>query len=86
VPVEPRLAGNDIVMLKQAARDGLGIVAFPGYLCREDVNSGALRRILPDWLAGEARITAVTPFRRGLLPSVRAFVDFLVEEFPKIVA
>src|SRR5262249_51619524 len=35
VPIEPRLAG-DIVMLKEAARDGLGIAALPGYLCRED--------------------------------------------------
>jgi DNA-binding transcriptional LysR family regulator len=86
VPIEPRLASNDMVMLKQAAQDGLGIVALPGYVCREDMNSGALRRILPEWLAGEARITAVIPFRHGLLPSVRAFLDFLVEEFPKIVA
>jgi len=85
VPVEPRLAGNDLVMLKQAAQDGLGIVALPGYVCREDVKSGGLRRILPDWMAGEANITAVTPFRHGLLPSVRAFVDFLVQEIPKVV-
>ena len=28
VPLEPRLAGNDIMMLKQASRDGLGIIAF----------------------------------------------------------
>jgi DNA-binding transcriptional LysR family regulator len=86
IPIEPRLAGNDMVMLKQAAQDGLGIVALPGYVCREDINSGALRRILPEWLAGEAKITAVIPFRHGLLPSVRAFLDFLVEEFPKVVA
>jgi DNA-binding transcriptional LysR family regulator len=85
VPAHPRLAGNDILMLKQAAQDGLGIVALPGYICREDIKSGALRRILPDWLAREASITAVMPFRHGLLPSVRAFVDFLVEEFPKLV-
>jgi DNA-binding transcriptional LysR family regulator len=85
VPADPRLAGNDILMLKQAAQDGLGIVALPGYICREDVKSGALRRVLPDWLAREASITAVMPFRHGLLPSVRAFVDFLVEQVPKLV-
>ncbi|HEY4885005.1 MAG TPA: LysR substrate-binding domain-containing protein [Myxococcales bacterium] len=85
VPANPRLAGNDILMLKQAAQDGLGIVALPGYICREDVKSGTLERILPDWLAREASITAVMPFRSGMLPSVRAFVDFLVEEIPKLV-
>jgi DNA-binding transcriptional LysR family regulator len=86
VPVEPRLASNDIVVLKHAAQDNLGIVALPGYVCREDVRSDKLKRILPDWLAEEANITAVIPFRHGLLPSVRAFVDFLIEEIPKIVA
>jgi DNA-binding transcriptional LysR family regulator len=85
VSVAPRLAGNDMVMLKQAAQEGLGIVALPGYVCHEDVKSGSLQRILPDWLAGEANITAVIPFRHGLLPSVRAFVDFLIEEIPKVV-
>ena len=85
VPVEPRLAGNDLVMLKQAAVDGLGIVALPGYVCREEVASGELRRILPEWLAGEANITAVIPFRHGLLPSVRALLDFLIAEIPKTI-
>jgi DNA-binding transcriptional LysR family regulator len=86
VPVEPRLAGNDLMMLKQAARDGLGIVPLPGYVCRDEVTSGELKRILPEWLAGEAYLTVVTPFRHGLLPSVRAFVNFLIEQIPRIVA
>jgi DNA-binding transcriptional LysR family regulator len=86
VTVEPRLATNDIVMLKQAAQEGLGIAALPGYICRDDVESGALKQILPDWLAREASITAVMPFRHGVLPSVRAFLDFLIERIPKAVS
>jgi DNA-binding transcriptional LysR family regulator len=86
VTLKPRLAGNDIVTLKQAAQDGLGIVALPAYVCSEDMRSGALQRILPDWLAGEASITAVIPFRHGMLPSVRAFLDFLVERVPQVVS
>ena len=85
MPLEPRMAGNDIVMMKQAAQDGIGIVALPNYICREEIKSGALKRLLPEWLAGEANITAVIPFRQGLLPSVRAFIDFLAIEVPKIV-
>lgn len=85
VPVEARLAGNDIVVLKQAVQEGLGIVSLPAYICREEIRSGALQRVLPDWVEAEATITAVIPFRHGLLPSVRAFVDYLVEEIPKRV-
>jgi DNA-binding transcriptional LysR family regulator len=85
VALEPRVSGNDLVMLGQAARDGLGIVSLPAYICRDEVRTGALVPVLPDWLSGEANITAVIPFRHGLLPSVRAFVDFLVKEVPKVV-
>ena len=79
----PRLLSDDMIDLKQAAVAGLGIVALPGYVCREDIRSGALRRVLPTWFAGDSIITALIPYRRGLLPSVRVFIDHLAAEFPK---
>ena len=85
IPIEPRLASDDMVVLKQAARSGLGIVALPGYVCREEVLSGDLVRLLPGWSAGDSSISALIPFRHGLLPSVRAFIDHLAAEFPKVV-
>jgi DNA-binding transcriptional LysR family regulator len=81
----PRLLSDDMIALKQAAIAGLGVVALPGYVCREDVRSGALRRVLPSWFAGDSTLTALIPYRQGLLPSVRAFVDHLAAEFPKAV-
>jgi DNA-binding transcriptional LysR family regulator len=81
----PRLLSDDMIGLKQAAIAGLGIAALPGYVCREDVRSGALRRVLPAWLAGDSTITALFPYRQGLLPSVRVFIDHLAAEFPKAV-
>ena len=58
-------------------------MALPGYICRKAVQSGALKRVLPDWLAGDSTLTALIPYRQGLLPSVRAFLDHLAAEFPK---
>jgi LysR substrate binding domain len=75
-----------MIGLKQAAIAGIGIVALPGYVCRDELRSGALRRILPTWIAGDSTLTALMPFRHGLLPSVRAFIDHLTSEFPKVVA
>ena len=82
----PRLLGDEMVGLQQAAIKGLGIVALPGYICRSAVRAGALRRVLPDWLAGDSTITALISHRQGLLPSVRAFLDYLATEFPKAVS
>jgi DNA-binding transcriptional LysR family regulator len=85
IPLMPRLLCDDMIALKQAAITGLGVVALPGYVCREDVRLGALRRVLPAWFAGGSTITALIPYRRGRLPSVRALVDHLVAELPKAV-
>jgi DNA-binding transcriptional LysR family regulator len=86
VPLMPRLLGDEMIGLQQAAIRGLGVVALPGYVCRGAVRSGALRRVLPDWLAGDSTITALVPHRQGLLPSVRAFLDHLAAELPKSVS
>jgi DNA-binding transcriptional LysR family regulator len=85
VPLTPRLLSDDMVGLQEAAIKGLGVVALPGYVCRAAVRSGALRRVLPNWLAGASTLTALMPYRQGLLPSVRAFIDHLAAEFPKTV-
>jgi DNA-binding transcriptional LysR family regulator len=85
IPLTPRLLSDDMIGLKQAAIAGLGIVALPGYVCRDELRSGALRRVLPAWRAGDSTITALIPYRRGLLPSVRVFMDHLAAEFPKAV-
>jgi DNA-binding transcriptional LysR family regulator len=85
IQLTPRLMSDDMIGLKQAAIAGLGVVALPGYVCRGDVRSGALRQVLPDWLAGDSTITALIPYRRGLLPSVRVFIDHLSAELPKKV-
>jgi DNA-binding transcriptional LysR family regulator len=85
IPLTPRLLSDDMIALKRAAIAGLGVVALPGYVCREDVRSGALRRVLPSWLAGDSMFTALIAYRQGLLPSVRVFVDYLAAELPKAV-
>lgn len=85
VPLTPRLLLDDMLSLKRAAIGGLGIVALPGYVCRDEVQSGALRQVLAGWIADDSTLTALMPYRQGLLPSVRAFVEHLAAELPKAV-
>jgi DNA-binding transcriptional LysR family regulator len=85
IALTPRLMCDDVITLKQAAIAGLGVVALPGYVCREDVRLGILHRVLPAWYAGDSTLTALIPYRRGLLPSVRVFIDHLSAELPKFV-
>lgn len=86
IAIEPRFTSNDMVALKQAACAGLGVVALPAYVCWPEVEAGQLRQVLPGWVAANSSVTALIPYRRGLLPAVRALVDFLAAEFPQAVA
>jgi DNA-binding transcriptional LysR family regulator len=85
VPLTPRLLIDDMLSLKQAAIGGIGVVALPGYVCRDELRSGVLRQVLPGWIAGDSTLTALLPCRQGLLPSVRAFIEHLAAELPKAV-
>lgn len=80
VPHSPRLVTDDMAVLRQAAIDGVGIVQLPTMMIWRDIEARRLVHILPDWRPRAGVIHAVFPSRRGLLPSVRAFLDFLGDE------
>ena len=86
VRISPRLKSDDMSTLKHAAVCGVGIVALPSYTCRDELNRGSLRRVLPEWHAGTAALSLVTPNRKGQPQSVIAVRDFLLERFAASVA
>lgn len=82
VEVQPRLCCHEFAVLLDAARAGLGIALLPESVARADLASGRLRCVLPDWSLPQGIFHVVFPHRRGLLPAVRAFIDFLAESMP----
>lgn len=62
---------------------GLGIVHLPLIVVRPDIDEGRLVNLLPNWAPKPRLVHAAFPSRRGLLPSVRALIDFLGEEFSR---
>jgi DNA-binding transcriptional LysR family regulator len=67
--------------LRQAAEDGIGIAQLADYVVMDQIASGALEIILPDWTLPSGIVHAVFPSRRGLSPAIRSFIDFLAAEF-----
>ena len=78
----PRLVCHDFPLLRAAALGGLGIALLPESVVRTDIDDGRLEQVLPAWTLPLGIIHVVFPTRRGLLPSVRAFIDFLAERMP----
>jgi len=81
IPYTPRLITEDMVALRFAALKGIGVGQFPTMVIQSDLDSGALVDVLPQWKPRAGIIHTVFSSRRGLLPSVRALLDFLAAEF-----
>jgi DNA-binding transcriptional LysR family regulator len=80
----PRLVCHDFPMIRSAVLAGLGIALLPEYIVRSDLDNGELEQVLPDWTLPVGIFHIVFPTRRGLLPAVRAFIDFLAERMPNV--
>jgi DNA-binding transcriptional LysR family regulator len=76
---EPRLASTNFGILRQAAVDGLGVAFLPELEYRQFLEDGRLEPVLPEWGSREATLHLVYTSRRGLLPGVRAVIDFAAE-------
>ena len=58
---------------------------LPESICAQSVRNGELEVVVPDWHLPQGICHAVFPSRRGLLPAVRVFIDFLAEKMPPII-
>jgi DNA-binding transcriptional LysR family regulator len=82
----PRLVTEDMVALRLAALHGIGVCQFPSFIVAEDLQAGRLIDLLPGWAPKPGIIHAAFPSRRGLVPSVRALLDFLAKEYAALSA
>jgi len=83
IKVNPMVMGSDLMMLAQLTRQNCGIALLPDTIVQDYVQSGELVRVLPNWKAPHGIFHAVYPSRCGLLPAVRVFIDYLVEQLSK---
>jgi DNA-binding transcriptional LysR family regulator len=82
----PRFVTDDMVALRLAALRGAGVCQFPALVVQEDLRAGRLIDLLPDWALKPGILHAAFPSRRGLLPSVRALLEFLAIEYATLSA
>jgi DNA-binding transcriptional LysR family regulator len=78
VPIVPRLTAEHLSLLKDAVLVGAGIARLPLLICADEIKSGQLEVVLPDWTTPAHEIHAVYPSRKGMTTAVRHFIDYLV--------
>jgi DNA-binding transcriptional LysR family regulator len=79
VEMKARLICGEFNVIYEAAKRGMGIAALPEFVCAPAIARGELEVVLPQWSVPQGIAHFVYASRRGLLPGVRAFVDFLAE-------
>ncbi len=80
IRVSGRLVSDNGAFLHHAALDGLGILKASHFAISEDLASGALLQVLPEYeLAADAAIWAVYPNHKHPLPRLRVLLDFLAD-------
>jgi DNA-binding transcriptional LysR family regulator len=75
IHVEGTFCSNDVGLLEEAARQGLGIAMLPRLLASWGMERGELVHVLPGALEGASRVAIVYLEREFISPQVRAFVD-----------
>jgi DNA-binding transcriptional LysR family regulator len=78
VGVSGNLMSNSGETLKLAALAGVGVLMGAGFLIHNELESGALVRLLPEYRPVELTMNAVYPHRHHLSAKVRTFIDLLV--------
>lgn len=81
VKVKGRVRASTSDAMREAVLEGLGVGVTPYWMWRDEASAGDVERVLIDYEPTRRPIQAVFPERKLVSSKVRAFVDFLAEEF-----
>ena len=84
IEVSGAFRSNNNLVVRQAALAGYGIALLGDPLTINDIRSGRLYRLLPDYVARRRQAFIVYPSRRHLAQRTRLVIDFLVEQFRQL--
>lgn len=83
VPITLRIRTNQTSSLLKAAEAGAGVAFVPSFFCREEIETGKLVRVLPQWKGSAVPVSLLSPL--SLASSVRLKVvgEYLSEKIRK---
>jgi DNA-binding transcriptional LysR family regulator len=82
VPIVSKMISNSNEVLRQATLAGMGIMLRTSYTLGDDLSTGKLVQLLPDYCTARLEVLLVYPSRKLVSAKVRAFVDFMAQAFP----
>lgn len=77
VTVEGKIVVNNVGVARELAVAGMGLAILPNVMCKNDVKTSRLVRVLANWEGAPVQASALMLSRKGIPNKVRAFLDFL---------
>lgn len=68
---------NNGLTLVEMTKSGLGIINTPRFFIEEELQSGELVELFPDYQQQDMNLYLVYPHRRHLTSKVKAFIEFI---------
>jgi DNA-binding transcriptional LysR family regulator len=82
-PASVRISGSFVTnsgeALRKVALEGAAVCLMAGFLIQDDLETGRLVRLLPEYRTVELSMNAVYPHRHHLSAKVRTFIDLLAQ-------
>lgn len=86
VVVQGSITGDEFGFVHAASVAGAGIGVMPRFVAEESLRKGALTRLLPDLPPVRTPLALVFPSREFMPAKVRAFTDFAVPWFARVLS
>ncbi|MCO5734842.1 LysR family transcriptional regulator [Rhizobium sp. SSA_523] len=77
ISVRPRLRINAMEGIRSAVLAGAGLSVATEWMFEAELESGAVLKVLDNWVLPDLDLWAVMPGGRRISPKIRAFVDFI---------
>jgi DNA-binding transcriptional LysR family regulator len=78
---KPAIYANNIGMVRECVLSGLGIATLSAYLVDDDIRTGKLVRLMPEYRLPDREFRIVYSNRKFLPLKVKAFIDITAEHF-----
>ena len=81
IEFQPRLKTDNFTAMKSAMLRGVGIASLPKVYIYEELKSGQVVEVLPEWRLPKGVIYLVYTSRFGMVPASRLLLEHLLESF-----
>ena len=84
VQIHPRMSTDSLYAARSAARAGVGAVLISAWLVADDLASGRLCQLAPQWEAAALPVHVVYPYARLYPARLKAFIHCMKQAIPGI--